>query len=270
VKRAAAVAALAAAVLACSGERAPERAPARESGAAVAAGASGAVAAAAAIPAATRQLIVAKVDDWDDVTAELARFERTAGGAWRQVGRAWPAVIGARGSAWGRGLHGPGAPTGRTGPEKREGDGKSPAGLFALGGSFGYAPRPPGGARAPYTQVDDGWVCVDDARSSHYNAVLDGDGVAADWSSTEVMRRRDDLYRWVVVVEHNREAAPGAGSCIFLHVWRGSGSGTAGCTAMERADIEAVLAWLDPAARPVFALLPSGEYAGLRSAWGLP
>ncbi|HTE53624.1 MAG TPA: hypothetical protein VK698_22365 [Kofleriaceae bacterium] len=223
-----------------------------------------------AIPAEARQLIVATVDDWDDISAELQRYARAGGGAWRAIGDPWPAVIGAHGSAWGRGLHGDGAPAGRGGPTKREGDGKSPAGAFSLGGSYGYAARSPGGARTPYVQVDPSWVCVDDARSSHYNRVLDADGVEVDWSSKEDMRRRDELYRWVVFVDHNQDATAGAGSCIFLHVWRSSDSGTAGCTAMERGSIEALLAWLDPAAHPTFVLLPAGERDALRAAWGLP
>ncbi len=179
-------------------------------------------------------------------------------------------MIGAGGSGWGRGLHGHGAPAGRSGPDKREGDGKSPAGAFALGASFGYAARALAGARTPYTQVDRSWVCVDDARSGHYNQVLDSDGVGADWDSREEMRRSDDLYRWVITVDHNRDAAAGAGSCIFLHLWRGSGSGTAGCTAMERPAMESLLVWLDPAARPVFVLLPAAELEALRGPWALP
>jgi L,D-peptidoglycan transpeptidase YkuD (ErfK/YbiS/YcfS/YnhG family) len=221
-------------------------------------------------PAEAAQLVVATVDDWGDVTAELARFAREPGGAWKPVGASWPAVVGARGSAWGRGLHGRGAPAGRGGPVKREGDGKSPAGVFALGAAFGYEAAPPPGAREPYTQVDDSWVCVDDPRSARYNRVFNAGGVTPDWSSFEAMRRPDDLYRWVVVVDHNADAAAGDGSCIFLHVWHGRTAGTAGCTAMERPDMEALLTWLDPAARPVFVLLPAAERDALRGAWGLP
>ncbi|HWM87525.1 MAG TPA: hypothetical protein VNO33_16845 [Kofleriaceae bacterium] len=221
------------------------------------------------LPAEARQLLLGVVDDWEDVTAELQRFER-AGQVWKPVGERWPAVIGSGGSGWGRGLHGQGAPGGRSGPAKREGDGKSPAGAFALGASFGYAARPVEGARAPYTQVDDSWVCVDDPRSAHYNRVLDAEGVKTDWSSNEQMRRHDELYRWVVLVDHNQEATAGAGSCIFLHLWRDADAGTAGCTAMDKPAMERLLAWLDPAARPAFVLLPAGELAALRESWALP
>lgn len=224
----------------------------------------------APIAAETRQLVVVTVDGWEDASGELERFERGPGGGWKGVGQGWPAAIGGGGSAWGRGLHGHGPPAGRAGPVKQEGDGKSPAGAFALGRAFGYEAAPPLGTRVPYVQVDESWVCVDDARSAHYNAVLDRDGVAIDWSSFEEMRRADELYRWVLLVDHNPGAAPGAGSCIFLHLWSGPDSRTAGCTAMERADMETLLSWLDPAAHPVFVLLPAAEAAALRAPWVLP
>ena len=52
------------------------------------------------IPAESRQLILAVVPGWDDVKAEVTRFERTDTG-WKQVGESWPAVIGVSGAAWG-------------------------------------------------------------------------------------------------------------------------------------------------------------------------
>ena len=222
------------------------------------------------IPADTRQLLLATVSGWDEVKAELRRFERTPDG-WKQVGEPWPAVIGISGAAWGRGLHGDGAPGGQDGPVKVEGDGRSPAGVFALGGSFGYDKAPPPGARLPYTRVDKDWLCIDDGKSSHYNQVLDTSGLKIDWDSFEEMRRKDELYRRVIVVDHNPEPEPGAGSCIFLHLWHGpGGGGTSGCTAMPPEPMEALLGWLDPAARPVYVLLPAAQATALRSAWALP
>ena len=91
-----------------------------------------------------------------------------------------------------------------------------------------------------------------------------------DWTSAEDMRRADQLYAWVIEIAHNPAAAPGGGSCIFFHVWGGADHPTAGCTAMAEPALVALLAALDPGAHPVLALLPAGEYAALRSAWGLP
>lgn len=221
------------------------------------------------IPDETRELVLAVIADWDATDATVTRWRR-AGAGWTQVGAAWPAVIGASGAAWGRGLHGDGSPAGRGGPVKREGDGRSPAGMFAIGPVFGYDAAPPAGARVAYTAVTPRWRCVDDPASVHYNRVLDEATVARDWASAEDMRRDDELYRWVVEVRHNAAAAPGGGSCIFFHVWSGPGSATAGCTAMERPALEALIAGLDPAARPLYVLLPAAEADALRAAWGLP
>lgn len=227
-------------------------------------------ASASPIPPESTQLVVALVDDWAAVPARLQRFERTGTDQWQPVGESWQSVIGARGSGWGIGLHGSGAPDGQPGPNKVEGDGKSPAGVFALGSAFGYADEPPDGARIGYQRVDDNWRCIDDPDSSHYNRVIDRRGVNHDWSSAERMRRPDDLYRWVIYVDHNPDARPGAGSCIFLHVWGGKSRGSAGCTAMAEDHVRGLVTWLDPAKKPVFVLLAADPYRALTESWQLP
>lgn len=219
-----------------------------------------------AIPTTAHELVTAVVDDWDSTRATVRRYRRD-GGSWRADGE-WPGVIGKAGAAWGAGLHGTGAPTGRGGPTKREGDGKSPAGVFAIGASYGYAKAPPAGTKIAYTPLDDAWKCVDDPASRSYNRVLDQRTVPIDWKSAEDMRRNDEVYEWVVDIAHNPARSPGAGSCIFLHVWRGADSATVGCTAMAEPQLAELIATLDPSA--VFVLLPRAEYAALAPAWGLP
>lgn len=235
---------------------------------AVAACAPAAAAPASPIPATARELITAVPASWNAKQATLRRFRRD-GASWVAVGDPWPGVLGASGAAWGRGLHGEAAPSGRRGPRKREGDGRSPAGAFALRGSYGYADAAPKGTRLAYTPTTAAQECVDDPRSQHYDRIVDRGAVAApDWKSSESMRRRDALYTWVIDVAHNPAHAPGGGSCIFLHVWRDARSGTAGCTAMAPDILAALLATLDPSA--VFVLLPRADYAALAPAWGLP
>lgn len=229
-----------------------------------------AVVATGPIPAESRLLLTSRSRTWEAKVTELALWERAdAAAPWRPV-RAWKGSLGYGGLGWGDGLHGAGAPAGHDGPVKREGDGKSPAGVFALGDTYGYGAAPPAKAATPYTQVDDRWHCVDDSSSKHYNRIVDDRVVAKDWSSAEEMRRQDVQYTWVVDVAHNRAAKPEGGSCIFLHVWRGPGSATTGCTAMEQPDIEALLADLDPARRPVLVQLPAEHYDRLTAAWQLP
>jgi D-alanyl-D-alanine dipeptidase len=221
------------------------------------------------LPPNTRQLVTAIVDDWNATRATL-RLWRREYGAWHADGSAWPGVVGRAGTAWGDGLHGAGAPSGRTGPIKREGDGKAPAGAFTLARSFGYAPQPPAGTRLPYVPLEPAWKCVDDPRSQHYAEILDERRVTVDWKSAEEMRRKDELYSWVVDIGHNVSRVPNGGSCIFFHVWSKAAedSVTAGCTAMAEPRLAQLLAGLEPTA--IYVLLPRAEYAALAADWDLP
>jgi D-alanyl-D-alanine dipeptidase len=224
----------------------------------------------APIPSSTRQLIVVRSSAWNAVTGTLQRFERTQdGSAWKEVGGAASVNVGRSGMAWGRGLQ-----TGeQPGPVKKEGDQKSPAGAFLLGPAFGYHESLPHGAKQyPYVHVRRGISCIEDSKSKYYNQVIDPSAIThADWSARDEMLRADGLFRWGVIVEQNaKDTVRGAGSCVFLHIWKGPGKGTAGCTAMPGEIIEETLRWLDPSDRPVLVQLPDSEYARLRGPWALP
>ncbi len=82
----------------------------------------------------SQQLVVVRVADWQANTGTLQRFERT-GDHWQAIAVPFAVSIGKNGSAWGMGLH----PPQNTGPQKIEGDGKAPAGIFSIGTGFGYA-----------------------------------------------------------------------------------------------------------------------------------
>ena len=225
------------------------------------------------IPEKSRQLIVGVAESWRARAVELFVFERPAyGQPWAPAGEGWPGTLGRGGLSWGRGLHGDGAPAGQDGPEKREGDRTSPAGVFALTRAYGYAER--GRGLMPYVGVSRSWRCIDDPESASYNLVLDSADLPAgsrDWSSAERMRRNDGLYEWVIEIAHNLPARQsGSGSCIFFHVWRKPGAPTIGCTAMTKDRIQDLLDVLDPAALPVYVLLPKDTYGALRHRWHLP
>jgi L,D-peptidoglycan transpeptidase YkuD (ErfK/YbiS/YcfS/YnhG family) len=221
------------------------------------------------IPAATQQLLVVRSPSWKSVTATLQRFERSAGGPWQAEGATIAVNVGRNGMAWGRGLQTKAEP----GPVKKEGDQRTPAGAFALGPAFGYHDVLPAGAkRYPYVHVQRGISCIEDQKSKYYNQVIDLTAVTkADWSRTDDMLRADGLFRWGVVVDQNaKDTLPGAGSCVFLHIWRGPKQGTAGCTAMPPEAIEETIRWLDPSDHPVIVQLPESEYTRLRPEWALP
>ena len=53
-------------------------------------------------------------------------------------------------------------------------------------------------------------------------------------------------------------------------IWRGPDRPTAGCTSMDPAALEALVAWLDAGAAPVLVQLPEVDYQRLREVWRLP
>lgn len=220
------------------------------------------------VPTNSRQMILSVGADWEETRAVLRLYERPGpGAAWAAVGTPFEGSLGPAGLAWGRGLH----PEGLAGPVKREGDGKSPAGIFELRVVTGYSEAAAAGTRMPYRQATATLRCVDDARSIHYNRLADEATTTKDWSSAEDMRRQDDQYRFTVWVGHNdAPVAPGGGSCIFLHLREDAQAVTAGCTAFEPGPMEKLLRWLDPKTRPVLVQLPQAEHSTRAAEWGLP
>uniref|UniRef100_Q47AZ4 Uncharacterized protein conserved in bacteria n=1 Tax=Dechloromonas aromatica (strain RCB) TaxID=159087 RepID=Q47AZ4_DECAR len=222
---------------------------------------------------ATRQLILVIAEDWASSGGWLRRFVRVgADEAWQPLGSAVPVSLGRSGLAWGRGLH---PESGGTVPGKQEGDGRAPAGVFAITALFGEAAPDSAlgrAARLPYLQASINLKAIDDPASRHYNRIVDQSSITQpDWASCEEMLRSDQRYAIGAVVAHNAEPPlPGAGSCIFLHVWASAGVPTAGCTAMSLANMSELAGWLDGAAAPALVQLPRGEYEELREAWGLP
>jgi len=224
----------------------------------------------AAAYAESRQAVVVRTSDWDKAIAVLQAFERKDRlSPWKPVGNPMKAVVGRNGLGWGRGLHPEPFPGG---PQKKEGDGKAPAGVFSLSASFGYAAAEDAQwIRLPYRQATSALKCIDDPGSSHYNRLVDLPSVKADWKSHEDMRRDDDQYRLGIVVGHNtHKPVPGGGSCIFIHIWQDGETGTSGCTAVSAEDMERLLLWLEPAAKPVLFQLTDTEYGQLRHTWNLP
>jgi zinc D-Ala-D-Ala dipeptidase len=219
------------------------------------------------------QLLVVTTPDWNAGFGVLQRYERSgASSTWKSVGHSVAVVVGKNGLGWDETpAADPQEARNLNDPVKKEGDLRSPAGIFHLGTTFGYASEKPSTWMMPYLHLTSGTECVDDPNSKFYNRLLDRAEVSPDWKSSEHMLRSDDLYRWGLVVEQNADPAqPGDGSCIFLHVWPGPGQRTVGCTATAEEQLEVVLGWLDPAQNPLLVQLPASKYVALEKAWGLP
>jgi L,D-peptidoglycan transpeptidase YkuD (ErfK/YbiS/YcfS/YnhG family) len=219
----------------------------------------------------SHQLVVVTTADWSAVTGRLHRFQRDNESAdWQSVGQPFPIVVGRNGLVWGAGLR-PNPET--SSPVKIEGDKKAPAGIFSLGDSFGLvAPEDVRWIKLPYRQLHAPIECVDDSNSVHYNTIVDREKIGnVDWNSSEKMSQIREQYRFGIVVNHNvSPPRPGAGSCVFLHIWETAVKGTAGCTAMAPEQIEKLLRWLDPAKSPRLVQLPVAQYKQLQAEWQLP
>jgi L,D-peptidoglycan transpeptidase YkuD (ErfK/YbiS/YcfS/YnhG family) len=202
-----------------------------------------------ALPAECQQVILVKALDANGPMARTWLYERRAGSeSWSLVGGPWLASVGRNGLAWG--ISQASFPKDESLPVKQEGDGRSPAGIFPIPFAFGDQPAP-AEIRLPWKQNTPSLKGVDDPKSRFYNQVVDANTITnPDWQSAEDMLRKDDFYSWGAMIGHNPHGTPYAGSCIFLHLWQGPGIGTAGCTALEEAQVREILRWLDPAKHP--------------------
>ena len=128
--------------------------------------------------------------------------------------------------------------------QKREGDGYTPQGLWALrtilfrpGRSF---PSPQ--LKLPWRWIgaQDGWS--DDPVDPCYNRPI---GLPHRFSA-EALVRDDSLYDIIVLLGHNdRPPKPGQGSAIFFHIWNDA-KPTEGCVAIARSNMDDLLSALAP------------------------
>jgi L,D-peptidoglycan transpeptidase YkuD (ErfK/YbiS/YcfS/YnhG family) len=130
--------------------------------------------------------------------------------------------------------------------QKVEGDGKTPSGIFAIGPVFGYTDD--ADTKMPFYRLKENDFWIDDPKSPDYNKMVSG---AKPTVSHEILRRKDDAYKYGAIIEYNRNPiVPGKGSAIFLHVAEPTSTCTAGCVAIEEHYMKYLLAWLDPAQKP--------------------
>jgi L,D-peptidoglycan transpeptidase YkuD (ErfK/YbiS/YcfS/YnhG family) len=126
--------------------------------------------------------------------------------------------------------------------DKREGDGKTPSGTYALRRLY-FRPdkvdqdRLPASLRPLALTPSDGWC--DQPDSPDYNRFVLLPFAA---SHEELWRGKDDLYDLIVPLGYNDDpVVPGLGSAIFLHVASARYGPTAGCVALSKQDLLEVL-----------------------------
>ena len=129
--------------------------------------------------------------------------------------------------------------------DKREGDNRSPIGTWTMREVWYrpdiYPEGPETGLPIRATRPEDGWC--DAPGDPNYNRPV----TLPYPASAERMWRDDHVYDLVVILGHNdNPPVPGRGSAIFMHLARDGYPGTEGCVALERSDLEAVLAAAGP------------------------
>jgi L,D-peptidoglycan transpeptidase YkuD (ErfK/YbiS/YcfS/YnhG family) len=207
-----------------------------------------------------RQLVVMATDSFGATRGTVEVAVRTAAGDWRCQRAPQTARFGRNGT--------------RPLPERRSGDGTTPAGVFALGvvtawdgrqfSIFGNRPDP--GTTAPYRSVrpEDCWGATPNTPRYQHVVNLPGcPGPHDEW-----LAKYGDVYAHAAVIGANLDPISGdaAGeipfaAAIFLHRHSYAASGaaraTSGCVSLEDGDLVGTLRLLDPRLRPHFAIGPT-------------
>jgi L,D-peptidoglycan transpeptidase YkuD (ErfK/YbiS/YcfS/YnhG family) len=171
-------------------------------------------------------------------TQAVFRLWTKRDGCWRRTAGPWTAWLGDNG----------------TSPFKREGDRRTPTGVFGfLRTMYGVAPSP--GVRYRYRRVVCGDWWVEDPRSPFYNRFrhVRCGSKPTFRTTSEDMSRSSTAYRHLAVIAYNTSpVVPGRGSGIFLHV--STGRPTLGCVSLPLPQLVRTLRWLRPTAQPRIAI----------------
>lgn len=188
------------------------------------------------IPIPSSQVIVVKAQHKKSFKGTLSLREKIDG-EWQTILSDIPVVLGRQGI-----------------DKTREGDGKTPTGVFAIGKSFGTAPRPEG-LRLFYVQASKQDYWVDDADSLDYNRWIRYSGDPAKrWKSFE--RLHIPLYKYAIIIRYNMDPIirKNRGSAIFIHIWSSPDKPTDGCVAMSEPNLLLLMTKLDPDKLPSIAI----------------
>jgi L,D-peptidoglycan transpeptidase YkuD (ErfK/YbiS/YcfS/YnhG family) len=188
------------------------------------------------VPAGCKQVIVVRKSA-DNPNGPIMLTAYESSGGWKAVQGPISCTIGRDGFA--------------AADQKKEGDGKTPTGVYRIGMAFGAPKQVDTKLDYKNPGPDDFWC--DDPNSQQYNRMTKG--MPSDAKSFEKLTQ--DAYKYAAVIEYNTDTVvPGAGSAIFLHVWGGPDKPTAGCVAVAEPEMVKLLAWLDKSKKPAIAINP--------------
>ena len=118
--------------------------------------------------------------------------------------------------------------------EKREGDLKTPIGVFKLGIVFGMHKKEEIQINNTlnYIQINKNLFWVDDSNSKYYNQLVDITKTEKDWESAENLLENAIPYEYAIEIKTNPNNIPRKGSAIFIHCQRKND--TAGCISLPK------------------------------------
>ena len=171
----------------------------------------------------------------------VAAFSETATDAWvslheKQADGTWKMVMTTPGFIGKNGL-------GKT----KEGDAKTPTGVFHFNRAFGIADDP--GCAIPYVKVDQDTYWSGDPREGfHYNELVNiKDLPDLDLASGDSEHIIDYIYhyQYCLNISYNEAGTPGLGSAIFLHCFGPAKPFTGGCVAIPEDHMKYVMQHVD-------------------------
>lgn len=196
-------------------------------------------------PPSAKQLITVEATVARTTYATLRTWKRS-GGCWVAVAGPYPARLGKNGLS----------------SNRREGDGTTPTGTYAIGKTmYGNEPNP--GVRFPYRRLRCGDWWDEDSSSPTYNSFqhVPCGKKPPFGGASEGMWQQPRPYPYLAVFEYNTDpAVPGKGSGMFLHAQ--TGGPTIGCVSLRKDQLRAVLRWLRPDDAPVIAIGTRSQLRG--------
>jgi len=215
----------------------------------------------------SQQLLIVCAKNWTTAKGIVKRFDKSRSGSWEPVGEAIPVRLGRNGMGWGVGLH---EPVTKKDPQKKEGDLKTPTGMFWLSTAFGTDPADEKKYKMPFIHIKPTTEAVDDPSSNYYSQIVDTALIEdRDWNSSEKMGKKS-VYDLGVVINHNLPVQdPSAGSCIFMHAWEAPHRPTTGSVAMSAENLREVMKWLDIKKKPTIAIIPMTEFREYILKWSM-
>ncbi len=178
------------------------------------------------IPAVKNNTQMVVVAAYDKNTAWISMHEKDENGDWQMI-MTTPGIIGKNG-------------LGKT----KEGDSKTPVGVFHFNKAFGIKDNP--GTKLKYTKVDENIYWSGDTKYK-YNEMADiRDYPLLNKKDSEHIIDYPTYYDYCLNISYNEEGTPGKGSAIFMHCFGPHKPFSGGCVALPEAKMRFLMQRVNP------------------------